>query len=78
MSDDDTRKQESELAELERMATRLRQMGNRINGYRGWAAMLGCAIYNGEKWDKQQVAAFFHMGDSSINYNFQGEPPDAH
>ena len=63
--------------EMERAAVRLRQLGERINGYRGWASRLACAVYNGEAWGKQQTAAFFHMGDSSLSYEFPGDPPEA-
>lgn len=48
----------------------------RMNVYRGWVASLACAIYNGEDWDKQAVAASLHMGDSSFDYAFAGDPPE--
>ena len=49
---------------------------DRMNCYRGWVARLACAIYNGEEWDKQEVAAYLHMGESSLNYAYRDEPPE--
>lgn len=45
--------------------------------YRGTIAALACAIYNGEGWDKQTIAAQLHMGDKSLDYTFpEGEVPE--
>ena len=41
-----------------------------------WAARLACAIYNGEDWDKQAVASYFHMGEEGLSYWFPGDPPE--
>ena len=41
-----------------------------------WAASLACAMYNGEVWDKQAVASYFHMGEEGLSYTFQGDPPE--
>ncbi len=48
----------------------------RIAFYRGTIATLACAIYNGEDWDKQALAAQLHMGDPRFDYTFEGEPPE--
>ena len=48
----------------------------RVVLYREWVATLACAIYNGEDWDKQTVAAFLHMGESRFDYMFAGDPPE--
>lgn len=48
----------------------------RSNVFRGHAAILAEAIYNGENWDKQTVAAQLHMGDKGLDYMFPGEPPE--
>ena len=47
----------------------------RIVNLREWVVELACAIYNGEDWDKQQVAAFLHMGEPGLDYTFRDEPP---
>ena len=44
--------------------------------YRGHVSILAKAIYNGENWDKQAVAAQLHMGDEGLDYMFPGEPPE--
>ena len=44
---------------------------------RGMVVTLADAIYNGQEWDKQAVAALLHMGDPSLDYAFPGEPPAA-
>ena len=49
---------------------------DRMKCYREWVAALACAIYNGEEWDKQQVASYLHMGESSLDYSYRGEPPE--
>ena len=50
-------------------ATQLQHIGERINSYRGWAARLACAMYNGEQWDREQMVEFL-MFDDEI------EPPE--
>ena len=47
----------------------------RTNIYRVYIGTLAAAIYNEEGWDKQQMASYFHMGDSSHSYAFPEEPP---
>lgn len=49
----------------------------RTRYYRETIADLVCVIYNQEDWDKQTVAAQFHMGDKSLDYTFpEGEIPE--
>ena len=43
---------------------------------RGMVMALALAIYNGEDWDKQAVAAHLHMGDEAIYYTFRDDPPE--
>ena len=48
----------------------------RTHYYRGLAANLACAIYNGEEWDKQTLAALLQMGDPRFDYTFAEDPPE--
>ena len=48
----------------------------RISFYRGMIYTFASAIYNGEDWDKQAVAAQLCMGDPSLDYVFDGDPPE--
>ena len=67
--------------DIARLGARLDEIASlidpsRIHTYRGWVAALACAIYNGEGWDKQTIAALLHMGDERYDYPFPGEPPE--
>ena len=48
----------------------------RTSVYRGMICAFALAIYNGEDWDKQAVAAQLGMGDPSLDYTFAGDPPE--
>ena len=48
----------------------------RMNAYRERVAVLACAIYNGENWDKGAVISYFQMGDPSLDYDTRGIPPE--
>ena len=57
-------------------AEKIRKLESRNDVYRGHAAILAKAIYNGEEWDKQTVAGQLHMGDKDLHYMFRGNPPE--
>lgn len=52
------------------------KLSTREHVYRGTIVALAKAIYNGECWDKQTVAAQLHMGDPALDYAYSGEPPE--